>query len=78
MDNCNGETLKSYQCRIGDYISYKKEGKRLFEVETDEDPDFDKDDNIPDDVLEESFPIMKDSANIILNQKRTDILEMKM
>ncbi|GBN53956.1 hypothetical protein AVEN_13022-1, partial [Araneus ventricosus] len=33
--------------------------KLLAEVETDEDPDFDNEDNGPEDVLEEIFQIMK-------------------
>ncbi|GBM82579.1 hypothetical protein AVEN_208183-1 [Araneus ventricosus] len=34
--------------------------ERLSKVETDEHPDFDKDDNKPEDVLEEIFLIMKE------------------
>ncbi|GBL91572.1 hypothetical protein AVEN_23633-1 [Araneus ventricosus] len=49
--------------------------KVLAEVETDDDPDFE---NEPDDVLEEIFQIMKVSANMIRNRKRTEILERMM
>ncbi|GBO39253.1 hypothetical protein AVEN_172381-1 [Araneus ventricosus] len=52
--------------------------KLLAKVETDEDPDFDNEDNGSEDVLEEIFLIMKVSANMIRNRKRTEILEMKM
>ncbi|GBN24482.1 Zinc finger MIZ domain-containing protein 1 [Araneus ventricosus] len=47
--------------------------------ETDEDPGFDNEGNGPEDDLEdESFQIMKVSANMIRNRKRTEILEKKM
>ncbi|GBM19513.1 hypothetical protein AVEN_200855-1, partial [Araneus ventricosus] len=51
--------------------------KLLAEVETDEDPDFDSDDNVPEDVLEEIFQIMKISANMLRNRKMKELLEMK-
>nr|GBM92691.1 hypothetical protein AVEN_193374-1 [Araneus ventricosus] len=51
--------------------------KLLAEVETDEDPDFGSEDNGPEDVLEDIifFQIMKVSASMIRNGKRTEILE---
>ncbi|GBL82110.1 hypothetical protein AVEN_21066-1, partial [Araneus ventricosus] len=51
--------------------------KFLAEVETDEDPDFDNEDNGPEDALEEIFQIMKVSTNMIKNMTRAKILEMK-
>ncbi|GBL82119.1 hypothetical protein AVEN_162538-1, partial [Araneus ventricosus] len=61
---------------------YEKEMERLrkflAEVETDEDPDFDNEDNGPEDALEEIFQIMKVSTNMIKNMTRAKILEMKM
>ncbi|GBO05194.1 hypothetical protein AVEN_46033-1 [Araneus ventricosus] len=59
---------------------YEKEMKRLRKLlaETDEDPDFENEDSGPENVLEEIFLIMKVSANMIRNRKRTEIIEVKM
>ncbi|GBN62563.1 hypothetical protein AVEN_193508-1 [Araneus ventricosus] len=51
--------------------------KPLAEVETYEDSDFDNEDNAHEDILEKNFEIMKVSADMIWNRKRTEILEMK-
>ncbi|GBM31350.1 hypothetical protein AVEN_192757-1 [Araneus ventricosus] len=45
--------------------------KHLAEVEADEYPDSDNEDNGLEDVLEEIFEIMKVSASMIRNRKRT-------
>ncbi|GBN42193.1 hypothetical protein AVEN_65119-1, partial [Araneus ventricosus] len=60
---------------------YEKEMERLrkllAEVETDEDPDFEEEDNGYEDVSEEIFQIMKVSANMRRNRKRTEIMKME-
>ncbi|GBM81386.1 hypothetical protein AVEN_107118-1 [Araneus ventricosus] len=50
--------------------------KLLAEVETDEDSGFDNEDNGPEDDLERIFQIMKVSAKMIRNDKRTEILKV--